>query len=118
MESDVTELRMQQVEINYYCKGELIATAVFESYPPYEPGETIELQLQPTERDLKRTPRKIQRTFFIIDKVNHVIKETGRPSKALLVGMDVLLLEPDEISEKDAQMIREVEAATIKKRRN
>nr|MBA2380361.1 hypothetical protein [Blastocatellia bacterium] len=77
--------RMVTLEINFYCKGKIIGTSMSAVSPNYTAGDTIELQLHPTERDLRRAPRKIERTFYIIDRVHHVIKETGRPSRAVLL---------------------------------
>ncbi len=109
--------RVPRLEINYYCNGKVVGTTQSTVYPHYHEGDTIELNLMPTERDLRRAPLKIKRTFFIIDRVNHVIKETGLPSRTVTLGLDVILLEPDPLSDSDTRTINQIAADTIKKRR-
>jgi len=113
-----TDLERQYVEVNYFCEGKFLGFVYSKIYPTYKEGDSIELQITPSPRDLARRPAQdVKSTFFVVDRVHHIISENTGLGNALSVKMDVILVRPPDIEDSDTRSLTEILKESRKNRR-
>lgn len=82
------------IEVNYYAGGKLLVSVWAPVYPSYRVGESLQLELVPTNRERVRRPaQEWSKRSFVIEEVFHIVRQSRSDENQFYMHLDVMLAE-------------------------